>query len=172
MNVIAMRYKPGKSRKKSSSGNHAGKDIAAAIRENRGMFFLALLFLAGMVMGAIYARNASYDILKRLDFLFACNYKAKTTQSFLSIFIASIEAAKIARHERNAPGRITIRLYKIPLQLSTEYKYPAVRPNPKPRKAGITGIKNAPHMESPQRKHDKIKIKEEANEAIKILKKD
>jgi stage II sporulation protein M len=95
MNVIAMRYKPGKSRKKSSSGNHAGKDIAAAIRENRGMFFLALLFLAGMVMGAIYARNASYDILKRLDFLFACNYKAKTTQSFLSIFIASFASSFI-----------------------------------------------------------------------------
>lgn len=68
-------------------------DVTAAFRENKAICFLALLFLAGMVVGAIVARNAGFRSISRLDFLFAGNFKAKASQPFLTIFSASFASA-------------------------------------------------------------------------------
>mgnify|MGYP000896149257 CR=1 FL=1 len=93
MSVIAMKYSYQKRKKKVSASSRTLGDMAAAVRENRGIFFLAVLLLAGMIIGALEARNSDYNVLKRLDFLFACNYKAKTTQTFLGIFAASFASS-------------------------------------------------------------------------------
>lgn len=73
-------------RKKSA---FCGHDMLKAARLNWDLVLLAVVFLAGMAVGAVYARNADTQALERLDFLFAGNYKARMTSSFLSIFSAS-----------------------------------------------------------------------------------
>ena len=40
-------------------------------------------------------------------------------------------------------------------------------PNPNPRKNGIAGIRNAPHIDKPHKKHNKIKENEDAKDATK-----
>jgi stage II sporulation protein M len=46
-----------------------------------------------MAAGSLYARNVDYDALKKLDFLFAGNFKARMTQPFLSVFAASFASS-------------------------------------------------------------------------------
>jgi stage II sporulation protein M len=70
-----------------------GREIMKAVRLNWELVLLAVVFLAGMVVGSIYARNADAEALERLDFLFAGNFKARITSSFLSIFAASFASA-------------------------------------------------------------------------------
>ncbi|XOQ44439.1 MAG: Stage II sporulation protein M [Clostridium sp.] len=77
-------------RKRSVSCGH---DLLKAARLNWELVFLAIIFLAGMSIGAVYARNADIHALERLDFLFAGNFKARLTESFLSIFTASFASA-------------------------------------------------------------------------------
>ncbi len=66
-----------------------GQDIRKAVRMNWSLVLLAIVFLAGMTVGSVYARNADMQALERLDFLFAGNFKARMTGSLLSIFTAS-----------------------------------------------------------------------------------
>lgn len=90
MNVIAMRYLP---KKHNTSGGDWAKDLLNAVRENGPMVSLAALFLAGIAAGSLYARNVDYEALKQLDFLFAGNFKARMTQSVLSVFAASFASS-------------------------------------------------------------------------------
>ena len=64
-----------------------------AARLNWDLVVLSLLLLAGLAVGAVFARNSGADLLERLDFLFAGNFKARATASFLSIFSASFASA-------------------------------------------------------------------------------
>jgi stage II sporulation protein M len=77
-------------RKKSA---FCGHDMMKAARLNWELVLLAAVFLAGMAVGSVYARNADSQALDRLDFLFAGNFKARLTASFLSIFAASFASA-------------------------------------------------------------------------------
>ncbi len=77
-------------RKKSA---FCGHDMIKAARLNWELVLLAAVFLAGMAVGAVYARNADPQALERMDFLFAGNFKARMTASFLSIFVASFASA-------------------------------------------------------------------------------
>ena len=90
MSVTAIRYRRKGSRKTRCD---FGRDLLAAIRENQAMFLLALLFLAGMAVGAVYSRSAGLRSLSRLDFLFAGDFKARATQPLLMVFSASFASA-------------------------------------------------------------------------------
>lgn len=93
MSVTAIRYrKKGKTKATYSS---FADGLKTAVRENRAMFLLALLFLAGMAVGAVYSRSAGLRSLSRLDFLFAGNFKARAAQPLVSIFSASFASAFI-----------------------------------------------------------------------------
>lgn len=70
-----------------------GKELAETVRTNRGTVLLSLLFLAGMAMGAVYARNAGFDVLKELDFLFAGNFKARSSAPSGTVFLASFASS-------------------------------------------------------------------------------
>ncbi len=70
-----------------------GGAMLRAARENRAMVWLSLVLLAGMALGAVYARSAGYETLERLDFLFAGNFKSRTTQPFLMVFSASFASS-------------------------------------------------------------------------------
>lgn len=89
MTVTAIKY-----RKKGKAARcDFRNDLKNAIIENRAIFLLALLFLAGMSLGAFYSGSAGLRSLSRLDFLFAGNFKARTAQPFISVFIASFASA-------------------------------------------------------------------------------
>lgn len=79
-------------RRRPLRGGFVG-DLLAAARENRAMVALALIFLAGMVVGSLYARSSGFRSVSRLDFLFAGNFKARLTQPFLSVFAASFASS-------------------------------------------------------------------------------
>ena len=66
-----------------------GKELAETVRTNRGTVLLALLFLAGMALGAVYARNADFTVLDELDFLFASNFRIRSSTPEYSVFLAS-----------------------------------------------------------------------------------
>ena len=70
-----------------------GRELWKAARMNWDLVLLAAIFLAGMAAGAVYAGNADPQALERLDFLFAGNFRARATASFLSIFTASFASA-------------------------------------------------------------------------------
>ncbi len=70
--------------------------IRAAVRaagENRAMVLLSFLLLGGMVLGSLYAKNAGYEAIEQLDFLFAGNFKSRTTESYLMVFSASFASS-------------------------------------------------------------------------------
>ncbi|HEX3017766.1 MAG TPA: stage II sporulation protein M [Caproicibacter sp.] len=92
MGVIAIRYR---NRNRRKALNSLGKDLLSAIQENQAMFLLSLILLAGMILGSIYARNAGFSALNRLDFLFAGNFKARLSQPFLMVFTASFASSFI-----------------------------------------------------------------------------
>lgn len=77
-------------RKRSFS---CGRELVKAARLNWDLVVLSAIFLAGMAVGAVYARTADPQALERLDFIFAGNFKARATASFLSIFSASFASA-------------------------------------------------------------------------------
>lgn len=70
-----------------------GKKFVQAVRANRGTVLLALLFLAGMALGAVYARNAGSAVLDELDFLFAGNFRARSSGPAYSVFFASFASS-------------------------------------------------------------------------------
>lgn len=76
-----------------SAGNGWAGAVLRAARGNRAMVLLSLVLLAGVALGSLYARNAGYGSLERLDFLFAGNFKSRTTQPFLLVFSASFASS-------------------------------------------------------------------------------
>lgn len=80
-------------RKRETPVRNYGKEILYAAKENQAMVLLALILLSGMVLGSIYARSAGFNVLERLDFLFAGNFKARETQPFINIFAASFASS-------------------------------------------------------------------------------
>ncbi len=93
MGVVTVRYHCGKKKKEHSVLNHLGQDLLSAVKDNRAMVLLALLFLAGMVGGTFYSRSTQLCTLSRLDFLFAGNFKARLTQPLVTVFAASFASA-------------------------------------------------------------------------------
>lgn len=69
------------------------RELLVAAKLNWDLVLLAFFFLAGMIIGAVYARNADSKSLENLDFLFAGNFKARESATFLSIFTASFASS-------------------------------------------------------------------------------
>ncbi len=92
MSVIAVRTQ---NKKMHAPCRGAWGDIITAARANRAFFGIALLFLGGMLIGSIYSRSAEFRTLSKLDFLFACNFKARLSQPLLMAFSASFASAFI-----------------------------------------------------------------------------
>ena len=90
MSVTAIRCL---TRKKEAQRCSFANDLKDTIQKNRAIFLLALLFLAGMVFGAVYSRSAGLRSLSRLDFLFAGNFKARAAQPLVTIFSASFASS-------------------------------------------------------------------------------
>lgn len=67
-----------------------GGNLIEALRIHGILVFLAMFLLCGVVMGALFARSAGPDILKRLDFLFYSDFQSRAVQAPASIFIASL----------------------------------------------------------------------------------
>lgn len=85
-----------RSKKLSFKGDMAkscGKDLLKSVQENWALVLLYLIFAAGMVLGSVFAKNTGSGTLEKLDFLFACNFKARASQSFLSVFFASFASS-------------------------------------------------------------------------------
>lgn len=80
-------------RKIRSRSAFCGHEMLASAKLHRDLVLLSIIFLAGMSVGAFYARNADAQALQRLDFLFAGNFKARVTDSYFSIFAASFASA-------------------------------------------------------------------------------
>ena len=73
---------------RKSTKNIRLPQIGSLIKSNRAtLAFVALLF-AGLVFGAIYARNAGSSFLKSIDFLFLTNLDARLKQGALGVFCA------------------------------------------------------------------------------------
>lgn len=66
-----------------------------AVRENSILVLFSLLLICGMIFGAFFARNASFGILDKLDFLFYSNFKTRASQPIISIFSASFASSFI-----------------------------------------------------------------------------
>jgi stage II sporulation protein M len=69
------------------------KSFFEALHNNRGLIVLSVLLLCGMVFGAIFARSAGSGALEKLDFLFSSNYKARISQPWTSVFMASLASS-------------------------------------------------------------------------------
>lgn len=69
------------------------KSLMEALHTHYLLIFLAVFLLCGMVFGAIFARSADLEALKKLDFLFSSNYKARTSQPWTAVFMASLASS-------------------------------------------------------------------------------
>ncbi len=69
--------------------------LIQALRENNIIVLFSLLLICGMIFGAVFARNASFNILDKLDFLFYSNFKTRASQPIISIFAASFASSFI-----------------------------------------------------------------------------
>ncbi len=90
MSVILV---PAKVKKHSGYAGDCRKAIAVAASKNRALILLSMIFLTGMVLGSLYAKTVGFEALAQMDFLFAGNFKARTTQPFVSAFTASFASA-------------------------------------------------------------------------------
>lgn len=70
-------------------------DLAFAAKKNWPFVLFALILMIGMVFGSIYARNIGENVLKKMDFLFACDYKARTSEPFSTALFASFASSFI-----------------------------------------------------------------------------
>lgn len=68
-------------------------DFLDAIRTNYVLVFFSAFLIAGMVLGALVARNADFAALSKLDFLFYSNFKTRAVQPFYSVFSASFASS-------------------------------------------------------------------------------
>lgn len=73
--------------------NTLGQELLSSVRSHWELVVLSLFLIAGMVGGAIYVRNAGYSMLGQMDFLFAGDFKARISEPYLSIFIASFASS-------------------------------------------------------------------------------
>ncbi|MGX8711895.1 stage II sporulation protein M [Clostridium sp. KNHs216] len=69
--------------------------LLKALRENYVLVLFSLSLIIGMIFGAVFARNADFTALNKLDFLFYSNYKARAVQPIISIFSASFASSFI-----------------------------------------------------------------------------
>lgn len=74
-----------------SSGCHGG--MMRIFRQQFLLVFLGLFLIAGLILGAIFIRNADYSLLKTLDFVFFSNVKARSALPLASIFVASLASS-------------------------------------------------------------------------------
>ncbi len=80
---------------KKQSVRSFSEDVLYAVRNNLPFVLFAVILLAGMVFGSVYARNTEENVLKKLDFLFACDFQARTSQPFSTALLASFASAFI-----------------------------------------------------------------------------
>lgn len=71
------------------------KEFVEALRTNRALVLFSFVLIAGMILGAVFARHADLAALDRLDFLFYSNFKARAVQTFTSVFAASFASSFI-----------------------------------------------------------------------------
>lgn len=71
------------------------KVFVQALRENYVLVLFSLSMICGMIFGAVFARNADFAALNKLDFLFYSNFKARAAQPIISIFSASFASSFI-----------------------------------------------------------------------------
>lgn len=79
--------------KPRAAGKSKIKFFFEALRENYGLVLLSVFLICGMVLGAIFARNAGISALSKLDFLFYSNFKSRAAQPFITIFSASFASS-------------------------------------------------------------------------------
>jgi stage II sporulation protein M len=64
-----------------------------AVRVNYVLVLFSVFLISGMIFGAIFARNAGFTALNKLDFLFYSNFKTRAVQPFASVFSASFASS-------------------------------------------------------------------------------
>jgi stage II sporulation protein M len=69
------------------------KSLVEALHKNYILVILSIVLLCGMVFGAIFARSAGSAPLEKLDFLFQSNYKARISQPWTTVFMASMASS-------------------------------------------------------------------------------
>lgn len=67
--------------------------LLSLIRENKIVSLLVMFVLLGVIFGSVSARFADENMLLNMDFLFASNFKARTHQSFLDVFLSSLTSS-------------------------------------------------------------------------------
>ena len=71
------------------------KDLVFAAKSSWPFVLFSIILIIGMVLGSIYARNIGENTLEKMDFLFACDFKARTSEPFSTSFFASFASAFI-----------------------------------------------------------------------------
>ena len=69
------------------------RELARTVKDNRKTVLLSLLFLTGMAFGAVYARSAGSEVLETLDFLFAGNFRERSSGPAQTVFFASFASS-------------------------------------------------------------------------------
>ena len=69
------------------------KEFFGALRVNYVLVLFSIFLITGMIFGAIFAKNAGFPALSKLDFLFYSNFKTRAVQPFFSVFSASFASS-------------------------------------------------------------------------------
>lgn len=67
-------------------------DVAKDLKKQGPLLMLAAVFIAGMIIGALYAKNANLDLLEGLDAIFSSSYHIRISQPAYTTFIASLSS--------------------------------------------------------------------------------
>jgi len=87
MNMVKVRHSLARGSKRSLN------IFFDALRVNYVLVLFSVFLISGMVFGAIFAKNAGFSALSKLDFLFYSNFKTRAVQPFLSVFSASFASS-------------------------------------------------------------------------------
>ena len=79
------------SRTKTGAGDLAA--FAKDIKKQGLLLALAVVFIVGLVIGALYAKNANLDLLKGLDTIFSSSYHIRISQPAYFTFISSLASS-------------------------------------------------------------------------------
>lgn len=71
----------------------SGKSFLHIVKAHSLFLGFMMILLAGMIVGAIAAKNADENLLSQLDFLFASNFKARLNQPAGNTFVASLASS-------------------------------------------------------------------------------
>lgn len=80
---------------KKDAVNSFLKDLAFAAKSSWPFVLFAIILIIGMAFGSSYAKDTGESVLKKMDFLFACDFKARTTEPFSTALFASFASSFI-----------------------------------------------------------------------------